>query len=171
MNFSVEEIGHLNFGLELCKAINKLYPTSWKPVVKENKFRIVHLNGTVLLIYYQTYSFHQRKDINLKSFMGPNGMPFFGTIQCLVDTDNSRKYLMARMNHVESFCSNSDIGNEMASSIYPYASTNECLVEHSFGFTTKKGQGHLQTMEEYIHAKSKHALDFQMIMINSPFNQ
>ena len=25
MNFSVEEIGHLNFGLELCKAINKFY--------------------------------------------------------------------------------------------------------------------------------------------------
>ena len=26
-------------------------------------------------------------------------------------------------------------------------------------------------MEEYIHAKSKHALDFQMRMINSPLNQ
>ena len=25
MNFSVEEIGHLNFGLELCKAIHKFY--------------------------------------------------------------------------------------------------------------------------------------------------
>ena len=75
-------------------------------------------------------------------------MLFSGTIQCLVDTVNSWKYLMARMSHVESFCSNSDIGNEMASSIYPRACTNECLVELIFGFTMKKGQGH-QTMEEY----------------------
>ena len=67
--------------------------------------------------------------------------------------------------------SNIDIEHEKASSIYPHACTNECLVEHSFGFTVKKGQGHLQTMEEYIHAKSKHALVFQMRMINSPFNQ
>ena len=47
------------------------------------------------------------------------------------------------MNHVDSFSSNIDIEHEKASSIYPHACTNECLVEHSFGFTVKKGQGHL----------------------------
>lgn len=35
----------------------------------------------------------------------------------------------------------------------------------------KKGQGHLQTQMEYTQSKRKHALDFQMKMCDTPFEQ
>ena len=48
---------------------------------------------------------------------------------------------------------------------------NEPLVEHSLGFTKKKGQGHSQNMEEYIASKRTDMVDFQMRMSKLPFCQ
>ena len=55
--------------------------------------------------------------------------------------------------------------------VYPRAVGNEYLVENAFGFTMKKGQGHLQTQIEYTQSKRRHSVDFQMKMCETPFHQ
>ena len=55
--------------------------------------------------------------------------------------------------------------------VYPHAITNEALIEHSFGFIVKQGQYQLQDMYQYVHAKNKHEMDFQMHSTDLPFNQ
>ena len=55
--------------------------------------------------------------------------------------------------------------------INPHATVNECLVENSFGFVMRKGQGHNQAMDEYLQSKRRHAANFQMRLCDVPFNQ
>ena len=49
--------------------------------------------------------------------------------------------------------------------------TSEKNVEHGFGFVSKKGQGNNMTMEEYIIAKRRSTVDFQLRMSKMPFFQ
>ena len=55
--------------------------------------------------------------------------------------------------------------------ISPHALTNEALVERSFGFTMKRGQGHQQNMMEYIQSRRNVVVDFMIKMCITPFNQ
>ena len=59
----------------------------------------------------------------------------------------------------------SHFDKDLGKTIYSHAITNESWIEHSFGFTKRRGQGHLQSMEEYIQSKRSHA------MCNLPFSQ
>ena len=70
--------------------------------------------------------------------------------------------LLQRLSHFD---------KDLGKTIYSHAITNESWIEHSFGFTKKRGQGHLQSMEEYIQSKRSHAIDFQLRMCNLPFSQ
>ena len=45
------------------------------------------------------------------------------------------------------------------------------MIEHSFGLVQQKGQGNLQNMIEYVQAKRRHAISFQIKMCKTPFNQ
>ena len=60
---------------------------------------------------------------------------------------------------------------KLSSLVFSHCITNESWVEHSFGFTTKKEQGQLQSVEEYVQSKRRNAVDFQIRMCNAPFIQ
>ena len=53
----------------------------------------------------------------------------------------------------------------------PHAVANESVVEHSFGITKTRGQGNLQTAEEYINSKQKVQVNFMLKMSKLNFNQ
>ena len=59
---------------------------------------------------------------------------------------------------------------DLKKKIYSHAITTESWIEHSFGFSTRRGQGHLQSMDEYIQWKRNHAIDFQLRMCNYHFH-
>ena len=89
-------------------------------------------------------------------------MPCSDTIKCLQLTTESWGALIERCEALEPGSS---------ARIHAPSVTSEKNVEHAFGFYTKKGQGHNQMQEEYIIAKRKHVIDFQLRMCKMPFCQ
>ena len=55
--------------------------------------------------------------------------------------------------------------------IDPHVITNESVIEHTFGTQTRRGQGNNQPMKDYIEIKRLNAVDFQIRMCKTPFNQ
>ena len=51
--------------------------------------------------------------------------------------------------------SDSDQSADSNVDVYCHSINNESLIEHSFGFIQKKGQGNLQNMVEYVQAKRR----------------
>ena len=96
------------------------------------------------------------------SFIGADGIPFTATLKCLISTVESWKALERRLNF---------LSENLANSVDTHSFTNESYLEDKFGFTTSKGQGHLQTVQEYIQSKRRHAIDFQIQMCKTPFIQ
>ena len=97
-----------------------------------------------------------------ETFYRHNGVPFTETIDCIQKTVSALKGLAERLNFLEP---------GLHLQVYPHAVGNEYLVENAFGFTMKKGQGHLQTQIEYTQSKRRHSVDFQMKMCETPFHQ
>ena len=97
-----------------------------------------------------------------KSFSGYEGMPYSGTIRCLQVTVQSWKVLHQRMEKIE---------EGSAEKILPHTLLSESYIEHSFENVTKSGQGHNLTMDEYIIAKRRVTLNFQLKMCQMPFWQ
>ena len=55
--------------------------------------------------------------------------------------------------------------------MYFHAISNESVIEHTFGFTHKQGQGHHQDQKEYVESKRRHSVDFHIRNAETPFCQ
>ena len=64
------------------------------------------------------------------SFQGDFGTPWSQTVNCLVDTVASWSALVRRLDFFDP---------QLADRVYSHSITNESWIEHSFGFTSKKG--------------------------------
>ena len=105
---------------------------------------------------------HENAFPRTESFERAFGIPYTSTIKCVNSTVDSWKRVAKKMH---------DLKPSLHLKIYPHSIANEYLVENSFGFSMRKGQGHLQNIVEYGNSKTKHELNFQMKMCNTPFHQ
>ena len=168
-NYKLVEQGCLQFGKDLTVAINSFYhAVSYTPPHDKREARVQSLEESVesseSLIKLLTEIQHdcEWRFPGRKSFAGAEGAIASDTLSCLKGTVSAWKALIRRIE----FLSPSSI-----SQVKPSTVTNELLVEHSFGFTAKKGQGQNLNMEEYLHAKKRHEIDFQLRMCNVDFQQ
>ena len=163
------EHGSLDFAIRYADAICKLYDAiGYVPPRGDRKTRITNFEECTSKgvecaeLLQQMQEECEKRFPGRSTFMGPDGMPWSKTIECVVDTIKSWKVLSAR---VESIIAGS------SQDIYPPSVTSEHNVEHSFGFVGKKGQGNNQSQQEYIAAKRSHAVDFQLRMCKMHFCQ
>ena len=167
--FSVLEWGDLHFSRMYCNAVEKLYHAiCYVPPFGNRQERCVSLDESIeaaevcckLLLEMQNEK--EAMFTGRKSFIGCEGIPWTETISSLKRTIQSWRILIARMEVLQPGSSKL---------IVPRSVCNESYVEHSFGFTKKKGQGNNQSQEEYIQSKRRHMIDFQMRMCKLPFCQ
>ena len=104
----------------------------------------------------------KRRRTQKESLQHADGMPWSATIDCLVQTVDSWSALLRPLAHFD---------QNLVSKVDPHTVANESLIEHSFGFTHTKGQGHSQTVEEYIQSKRRISVDFQIKRCKTLFNQ
>ena len=102
-----------------------------------------------------------------RKFKGPDGMPSFETIHCLEVTVESWEVLKERLNI---FSLNSERMTPV-DDLYTPSVQSESTVEHSFGFTSKRGQGNSQDQQEYCTSKRLASVDFILRICKMPFNQ
>ena len=168
-NHSLMEHGSLEFAVEYAEAVASLYDgVGYVPPSGDRKSRITNFEECInkgvkcadLLQKMQEEC--EERFIGRTTFMGPEGLPWSKTIECVVNTIKSWQILLAR---VES------INPGSSPYIYPPSVTSEHNIEHSFGFVGKKGQGQNQNQEEYITAKRNHAINFQLRMCKMKFCQ
>ena len=166
--FSLEETGPLSFGYKFSQAINSFYEAigftkpghgvvSTRLMLKQS---IEKAQPLVELLENMDESLKSR--FNRTTFQGEHGTPWTATVSCVLATVESWKALARRLDMINPLLSDM---------VYSHSITNESWIEHSFGFQVKQGQGQLMIMQEYIQAKRRHAIDFQMRMTNTPFCQ
>ena len=168
-SYVLEEIGWLNFAVMFCNDVNLFYNAiGYIPPHGDKSFCEMKLikstaNGKHLMnLLLSMQSSLEETFFPRKSFTRTNGIPSSDTINCVRITAEAWKGLAERLNF---------LSPGLHLSVYPHAVSNEYLTENAFGFTVRKGQGHHQNMMEYVQAKSKHALDFQMHLCDVPFHQ
>ena len=170
-NFCLHQYGPLSFFINFANAVSNFYYAIGyvPPVGNRAKYtQCTLLQESVekaepcrrLLEQMQTQA--RERTPGRSSFQGADGMPFTDTIKCLQSTTESWSALIERCERVEEGSS---------AQIHAPSVTSEKNVEHTFGFYKKKGQGHNQTQEEYIIAKRRHVIDFQLRMCKMPFCQ
>ena len=166
--YVVEEIGQLDFAVRLCGAVMQFYhaigyvPPHGDRTVREMNLMEAIANGEVLAELLQG----MQESLKIKyptrnSFQRENGIPFTATIECVQSTIDAWKGIAKRLNFLQ---------QDLHLNVYPHAVANEHLVENAFGFTMKKGQGHLQTQKEYINSKKRVSVNFQIDMCEKPFH-
>lgn len=166
--FSLIEWGGLDFARRYCEALMQLYcAIDYNPPHSGVKKAMSLDQGikcaeACCKILCEMQDGRERLYPGNKCFMGCHGIPWTATISCLEKTVESWKVLIIRTESLQIGCS---------SKIHSHAIANESYVEHSFGFTKKKGQGNNESMEEYVISKRAHMIDFQMRMSVLPFNQ
>ena len=171
--FCLLELGPLNFAVQYTDAISALYdaigyipPRGDRGERMERRqitFQESILKGKTCVELMGSMQ-QQAEDRNpgRSSFKGADGMPFTDTIGCVESTVKSWETVEKRVE----LCKKGS-----SSRIDPPSVTSEKNVEHGFGFTTKKGQGHNLDMQEYNIAKRRHTVDFQLRMCEMPFCQ
>ena len=168
--FIFEECGPLGFAIQFCSAIKMFYDAvSYRPphgakknTEKKKLSDSISEGEFAVKLLTDMHEDRKMKFPTRKSFKGPDGTVYSTTIDCFKDTMESWKALVKRLDFFD---------ESLKDQVNPRTITNELLVEHSFGFTVKKGQYELQDMYQYIHNKIKHQMDFQMRCIDLPFNQ
>ena len=164
----LEEFGPLNFGLQYSKAVNVFYDCiSYHPrsVKNPRKLQLTDsIEGAAATVEFFTKMQKSKEGLypNRKSFVHLDGMPWSSTISCLEHTVGSWKAIQKRLDQY--VVVNRD-------KIDPHVITNESVVEHTFGTQKRRGQGNNQTMKEYVETKRLNAVDFQIRMCKTPFNQ
>ena len=144
--YSVLQRGSLDFALEYCTAVHEFYQAisyfppggTRKPI---NIDKLFYRQNTVV-IYFETCIRKERICLipDNHSFVGcDGGIPWTKTIECLERTTQSWKVLKSCMEILKS-----DSSEEITS----HCTANELYIEHPFGFTKKKGQGHNQSQVE-----------------------
>ena len=165
---ALEEIGSLSFGSEFCKAINRFYKAiSYAKPGRGEVFEKISIKKSIefahpLVNLLKDMETSLKEKFSRNSFQGEFGSVWSRTISCIVDTVESWTALVRRLDFFD---------QTIADKVFSHCITNESWIEHSFGFTTKKGQGHLQNMQEYVESKRRHAIDFQIRMTDAPFCQ
>ena len=165
--YSVLQWGSLNFAIKYCKAVSVLYggigyfpPGATRRFISIDEcIRQVESSCDFICDLQQ-----EKEDLypSRGQFMGCDGVPWTKTKQCYERTYLSWKVLKSRMEVLSPGSSERITSHSVA---------NEAYVEHSFGFTKKKGQGHNQSQVEYTQSKRTHMVDFQMRMCKLPFSQ
>lgn len=171
--FCLFQMGPLDFAVEYSSAVTNIYDAigyipprgdreerlrkrliSFQESIEKGKKSIQFFKGMQLEA--------EHKNPGRSSFHGADGMPFTGTIESLESTVQSWEVLQKRCNMIK---------EDSSCNIYPPAVTSEKNIEHGFGYVSKKGQGHNLSMEEYIIAKRRSTVDFQLRMSKMPFCQ
>ena len=165
----VQEMGSLSFGLDLSKALHQCYegisyipPHGFQSARKLKLTDCIDLASELGTLLQRCKSDCKERFPTLNSFNVNHGSVATETIQCLQDTIESWQSLCSRLDFFD---------ESLKDKVVPFTITNESLIERSFGFTVKKGQSSLQTMQEYIQNKSKNVIDFLIKMCHCPFNQ
>jgi hypothetical protein len=167
-SYVLEEIGSLSFGADFSEAIYNFYRaiSYAKPGKGATLERLTLRESIQLATPLVNLLKGMQTSLDAKysrsTFQGDFGSPWTQTMDCLIETVESWAALVRRLDFFDP---------SLADKVYSHAITNESWIEHSFGFTTKRGQGHLQDMKEYIESKRKHAIDFQIRMTDTPFCQ
>ena len=169
-HFSVLEWGPLAFSRMYCEAVHKLYQAINYIPPFGNRDNI-HMDQLTDCIEAAEGCYRLLRNMEVEkrnmfegreSFMGCEGIPWTATVECLRRTIESWRLITWRLETMQSGSSKR---------VVPHCITNESYVEHSFGFTKKRGQGNNQSQEEYVQSKRTHMVDFQMRMCDLPFCQ
>ena len=166
----LEESGLLNFAVSFCEAVHKFYnAVAYIPPHGDKSVRLMKMSDCIesakpLKEILQSMQV-QREDIfpSRTSFQGNDGIPFTQTIDCIAKSIEAWESVCLRLDTLSE--------SNLSDMINPHALTNEALVERSFGFTMKRGQGHQQNMMEYIQSRRNVVVDFMIKMCITPFNQ
>ena len=170
-NFRLLQFGPLSFFIDFASAISNFYfAIGYVPPVgnRAKQSQCTSLQESLekaepcRQLLEQMQSQAEERTPGRKSFRGADGMPWTETIQCVLSTIESWRTLIER-------CETLEPGS--STRIHAPSVASEKNVEHAFGYVKKKGQGHNQTQEEYIIAKRRHVMDFQLRMCKMPFCQ
>ena len=168
-DFVLVEVGHLEFGLEFCRSVKKLYQAiSYVPPHGDPSCRNRKLSDCIDLMVKGSELFNKmqaslkERFIGCSSFAGKHGAIFSQTLKCINSSIDSLKGVSNRLSALSG-------GSEVP--VYVHTLINESIVEHSFGETHQKGQGNLQNKEEYSQAKRRSQINFHIKMTDAPFNQ
>ena len=172
-SYALFQLGRLNFAVRYANAVLQLYDAiGYVPPEGGRGERLARRNISFseslskgkesIKLLQDMQNQAENSNPNRSSFRGADGMPWTDTINSFVATVESWEVNKMRADHIKQ--GSSDL-------IQPAALGSEKNVEHSFGYTTRKGQGHNMSMQEYIIAKRKFATDFQLRMCQMPFCQ
>ena len=148
--YQLEESGPLNFGVAFSTSIALFYDAiSYTPRNSQRNHQMkltdsIELSSSAVKLFSQMQDSKEDLYPTRKTFVHADGMPWSKTIKCLVDSVDSWKSLVKRL---EFFDPN------LPSKFDPHTITNESVVEHSFGSVKRRGQGHLQNSQEYTQTK------------------
>ena len=163
------EHGPTQFGLRLTKCLHTLYngisyiPPHGFQSAKELKLKECAVMASELSnLLNEVEADCKRKFPTLSTFNVKHGSVATETLRALEDSIESWESLCSRLDYFDP---------TLKDLVVPHTVMNESIVEHQFGFTVKKGQSALQTFQEYVQHKQKHAIDFLIKMCEVPFNQ
>ena len=166
--YQLEESGPLNFGVEFSSAIALFYDAiSYTPRNSRRNHQVkltdsIELSSSAVKLFSKMQDAKEDLYPTRKTFVHADGMPWSKTIKCLVDTVDSWKALLKRLEFLEP---------NLPSKVDPHTITNESVLEHSFGSTKTRGQGNSQNPQEYTQTKRLRCVDFHLKMCKMPFNQ
>ena len=172
-SYALFQLGPLNFAVKYANAVLQLYDAiGYVPPKGGRGERLARRNNKFseslskakesIKLLQDMQKEAENSNPGRSSFKGADGMPFTDTINSFVATVESWEVNKMRVDHIKP--GSSDL-------IQPAALGSEKNVEHSFGYTSRKGQGHNMSMQEYIIAKRKFGIDFQLRMCQMPFCQ
>ena len=154
------ECSSVDFGLKLSAALNAGYkvacyipPHGDRGMTSKSIDESIQLLEKLLTLLTDIQDECKVRYPTRNTFGGNEGAVASDTVYCLKTTVASWKTLRNRIAHFDP---------TLIPLVNPYTIINELLIEHSFGFTFKKGQGHNMSKEEYLHAKNKFEVDFQL---------
>ena len=163
------ECGSLSFGLKFSQDVNSFYQAiSYKPPHgyvsghRKTPTECIQLAKPLVDTLSSMQTECEGRFPRMKSFYGIHGAVWTQTLKCFHSTVSSWSAILNRLNYFDT---------SLADKVNPHVITNESAVEHSFGYTVKRGQSQLQSQQEYIHNKMKHEVDFQLRLTKVNFCQ
>ena len=168
-DFILVEMGSLDFGIEFCESISKLYrAVSYVPPRGDSSCRSMKLSECIDLategadLFNKIQASLQERFSGRTDFYGANGAIWTQTLNSMNLSVDSLNAVQNRLKHFFG-CVDPDI--------YCHTLFNESYVEHSFGHQNQKTQGQLPNKQEYCQSKRRQQANFQITMCNTPFNQ
>ena len=165
----VLEHGPTQFGLNLTKCLHTFYnaiqyipPHGFESAEERKLLDCRSMASELSVLLNKAEDDCKKKFPTLNVFNKKHGSVATDTLKCLDDSIEAWNALCSRLDYFDP---------TLKDSVVPHTVMNESIVEHQFGFTVKKGQSTLQSMQEYVQNKAKHVIDFLIKMCEVPFNQ